>query len=84
MARFYDGALFRRLSVCEAFWEVAPDLAESPAAAWALSLAFPAELKELFVSCFGVREVVDTQGLREGIMQRVNHGKRGARRAAEW
>ena len=40
----------------ESFWEVAPDLADSPAAAWAMSLAFPAELKALFVECFGVRE----------------------------
>lgn len=36
---------------------MAPDLADSPAAAWAFSLAFPAELKPLFVDCFGVREV---------------------------
>lgn len=77
VARFYDGALFRRISVCESFWEVAPDLADSPAAAWAMSLAFPPELKPLFVECFGVREVVDTAGLREGILARVNHGKRG-------
>lgn len=136
----------------ESFWEVAPDLADSPAAAWAMSLAFPPELKPLFVECFGVREarygtvpeggwpgkdqwesrphdvkiimmmmiiiqwintawiniwrdstgdlslsvmiwhifgpvfdslctrpveVVDTAGLREGILARVNHGKRG-------
>ena len=76
VARFYDGALFRRISICESFWEVAPDLADSPAAAWAFSLAFPAELKPLFVDCFGVREVVDTAALREGILARVNHGKR--------
>ncbi|CAK8998020.1 unnamed protein product [Durusdinium trenchii] len=76
VARFYDGALFRRISVCESFWEVAPDLADSPAAAWAMSGAFPAELKPLFVECFGVREVVDTAALREGILARVNHGKR--------
>lgn len=48
------------LPVCgfpgESFWEVAPDLADSPAAAWAMSGAFPAELKPLFVECFGVRE----------------------------
>ncbi|CAK9041304.1 unnamed protein product [Durusdinium trenchii] len=60
----------------ESFWEVAPDLADSPAAAWAMSGAFPAELKPLFVECFGVREVVDTAALREGILARVNHGKR--------
>eukprot|EP00438_Fugacium_kawagutii_P007163 Skav231638 [mRNA] locus=scaffold1135:173981:200700:+ [translate_table: standard] len=71
VARFYDGALFRRISVCESFWEVAPDLADSPAAAWAMSLAFPAELKALFVECFGVREA------RGRIMARLNHGKRG-------
>ena len=57
----------------ESFWEVAPDLADSPAAAWAMSLAFPPELKPLFVECFGVREA---PGLRHGI----RHGAKGGRR----
>ncbi|CAE8597616.1 unnamed protein product, partial [Polarella glacialis] len=45
VARFHDGALFRRLPVGESFWEVAPDLADSPAAAWALSSFLPADLR---------------------------------------
>eukprot|EP00439_Symbiodinium_sp_Y106_P077559 s1202_g16.t1 len=76
VARYHDGALFRKLSVCECFWEVAPDLADSPAAAWALSGVYPAELKNLFVESLGVREVVDGAALREGIMRRINYRKR--------
>ncbi|CAE7913043.1 NOV [Symbiodinium necroappetens] len=76
VARYHDGALFRKLSVCECFWEVAPDLADSPAAAWALSGVYPPELKNLFVESLGVREVVDGAALREGIMRRINYGKR--------
>ncbi|CAJ1419958.1 unnamed protein product [Effrenium voratum] len=68
VARFHDG---------ESFWEVAPDLADSVAALWALSGFFPPELRPLFVECFGVREVVDAAALREGIQARINHGKRG-------
>ena len=34
---------------CESFWEVAPDLAYTPAAEWALASWFPAELRGLFV-----------------------------------
>ena len=49
VARFHEGALFRFLSVGESFWEVAPDLAYTPAAEWALASWFPAELRGLFV-----------------------------------
>jgi hypothetical protein len=65
VARFHDGAIFRRLPAGEAFWEVAMDLAHSPVAEWAIGSFFPSDLRGLFVDDFGIRPVVDGEGLRD-------------------
>jgi len=71
VACFHDGALFRRLAVGEAFWEVAPDLARTRAAEWALAAIFPAELRNVFVDDFGIRAVVDKLTLGEGLLHKA-------------
>jgi len=67
VARFHDGALFRRLPVCEAFWEVASDLAHSPVAEWAIGSFYPAELRRAFVDGLGAHAAVDLADLRRGL-----------------
>lgn len=58
VALHHGGALFRRLTPAEAYWEVAPNLIMSPAAEWALSQFFPDDLRTFFLE-LGVIEILD-------------------------
>lgn len=68
VAAHHDGAMLRRLAISEAYWEVSADLANAPAAEWALARFFPADLQEFFLD-IGVREVLD----REALSRRLHH-----------
>jgi len=58
VAAYHDGAVFRRLTPAEAYWDVAPSLALSPAAEWALSQFYPEDLRAFFID-LGVCPTLD-------------------------
>ncbi|CAE8659531.1 unnamed protein product, partial [Polarella glacialis] len=76
VAAHHDGAIFRRLTPFEAYWDVSPGLALSPAAEWALSNFFPEELRGLFMD-LGVAETLDRDALAQRLQDQQRQSSRG-------